>query len=79
MGINKSDQAGQLFTQTCTNRTRSWLVCNCSTFGAHMNHGHTLEEKLSFATYLMQLKNLACNYFGVACNMCSYMRHFLVA
>jgi len=36
----------------------------------------SLEEKLSFATCLMQLKNLACNYFGVACNMCSCMRHF---
>jgi hypothetical protein len=40
--------------------------------------GHTLLEILSFATCLMQLKNLTCNYFGVACNMCSCMRHFLV-
>jgi hypothetical protein len=28
-----------------------------------------LIEKLSFATCLMQLKNLACNYFGVACDI----------
>jgi hypothetical protein len=39
----------------------------------------TLLEILSFATCLMQLKNLTCNYFGVACNMCSCMQHFLVA
>jgi len=31
----------------------------------------TLKEKLSFATCLMQLKNVTCNYFGVACDMCS--------
>jgi len=43
------------------------------------SQGKPLLEILSFATCLMQLKNLTCNYFGVACNMCSCMRHILVA
>jgi hypothetical protein len=38
-----------------------------------------LLENLSFATCLMQLFCLTCNYFGVTCNMCNCMRHFLVA
>jgi hypothetical protein len=33
-----------------------------------------LLEILSFATCLMQLFCLTCNYFGVACNMCSCIR-----
>jgi hypothetical protein len=69
-----------------------YLVCNYVVATLHPLHSTmhmqykydvekilTLLEILSFATYLMQLKSLTCNYFGVACNMCSCMRHFLVA
>jgi len=31
----------------------------------------TLVEKLSFATCLMQLKNVACNYFAIAHVACN--------
>jgi hypothetical protein len=34
-------RANQLFTQTCTNQTISWLVHSWNTFGAQMNHGQT--------------------------------------
>jgi hypothetical protein len=36
---------GQLFTQSFTNQTTSWLVCGWSTFGARMNHMHTQIHK----------------------------------
>jgi hypothetical protein len=35
---------------------------------------HVLNEILSFATCLMQLKNVACNHFLVECDMCSCIR-----
>jgi hypothetical protein len=36
---------GQLFTQTCTNQTTSWLVHSWNTFGARMNHKQTWTHK----------------------------------
>jgi hypothetical protein len=39
-------QASQLFIQTCTNQTISWLMCSCSTFGGRTNHGHTHAHKI---------------------------------
>jgi hypothetical protein len=33
--------SSQLFTQTYTNQTTSWLVCNWSIFGARTSHGQT--------------------------------------
>jgi hypothetical protein len=35
---------------------------------------HVLKEILSFATCLMQLKNVACNHYLVKCDMCSCIR-----
>jgi hypothetical protein len=38
-------QLSQLFTQTYTNQTTSWLVHSSSTFGARTNHGQTQIHK----------------------------------
>jgi hypothetical protein len=38
-------KASQLFTQTYTNQTKSWLVRNWNIFGAWMSHGHTWIHK----------------------------------
>jgi len=37
---------GQLFIQTYTNQTTSWLVRNWSTFNARTNHEHTQIHKI---------------------------------
>jgi len=34
-------QMSQLFTQTCTNQTTSWLMHSYITFGAQTSHNHT--------------------------------------
>ncbi len=38
-------QASQLFTQTCTNQTTSWLMHSCNTFGAWTSHAQTQTHK----------------------------------
>jgi len=38
-------QASQLLTQTYTNQTTSWLICNWNTFSAHMSHKQTWIHK----------------------------------
>jgi hypothetical protein len=53
MGTRKNDKH-QLLTQTCTNQTTSWLVCNLSAFGARANHGQTRTHKTHHGLHLKE-------------------------
>ncbi len=67
---------GQLFTQICINQTTSWLVHNCSTFGARTSHEQTRTHKIHNGPDLGEATTFPLIVFFVpghrACNQMSF-------